>query len=164
MKLWQVNDILKTELFFFMSYSWSPQLPLVSHMILMPQKCTWKVSSCFSLPWLGKIKVMVLYLFYIQGAEVQRVRLIFILFCWGFFLLFFGGRGVCFFKPGQFFNQLFILFSIFDAFTITMSPFHQQPSLAVTNLPKFSEEVNGRAGNWTLPICNDSQCTPLDRE
>lgn len=82
----------------------------------------------------------------------------------GFFSSYFWGRGVYFFKPGQFFNKLFILFSIFDAFTVTMSPSHQQPSLAVTNLPKFSEEVNGRAGNWTLLICNDSQCTPLDRE
>ena len=51
------------------------------------------------------------------------------------------------FMPGQIFNKLFILISIFDAFTITISSFHQQLSLALNNLSKLSEEVAGRAGN-----------------
>lgn len=47
------------------------------------------------------------------------------------------------FIPGQIFNEIFILISIFDAFTVTISSFHQQPSLAISNLPKISEEVTG---------------------
>lgn len=38
-----------------------------------------------------------------------------------------------FFIPEQIFNKLFILISIFDAFTITVLSSHQQPSLVVTS-------------------------------